>query len=136
MDRSGDAIQHDQQGSSGMLMDFPGVGDAHGAIQTDGLAGPSQESNTERRRIESRLNGFNPKDNRAWKAITEQFGVQIKQPELLSIATLVAENANIKLDRDAKRRKTVLIKWFDEHWDVIQKFIHFVVLEDRGEDGN
>ena len=136
MDRNSDAIQHDQQGSSGMLIDFPGVGDAHGAIQTDGLTGPSQESNTERRRIESRLNGFNPKDNRAWKAITEQFGVQIKQPELLSIATLVAENANIKLDRDAKRRKTVLIKWFDEHWDVIHKFIGYVVLEDRGEDGN
>lgn len=89
-----------------------------------------QEQNKEKERIADRLNGFNPKDNIAWREITNRFGNNIKQPELLSIAQVLASSANIKLDRDAKRRKTVLIKWFLENWSAIQPFLDFVVLED------
>ena len=84
----------------------------------------------EKERIASRLSGFNPKDNMVWHEITQRFGASIKQPELLSIATVLAQNANIKLDRDAKRRKSVLIKWFEENWAVIKPFLDYVVLED------
>lgn len=88
------------------------------------------EGNKEKERITNRLNGFNPKDNSAWREITNRFGNNIKQPELLSIATVLASNANIKLDRDAKRRKSVLIKWFEENWKAILPFLDYVVLED------
>ncbi|OHT05398.1 hypothetical protein TRFO_06001 [Tritrichomonas foetus] len=88
------------------------------------------EGNKEKERINSRLNGFNPKDNPAWREITQRFGNNIKQPELLSIATVLANNASLKLDRDAKRRKSVLIKWFEENWSAIQPFLDYVVLED------
>ena len=84
----------------------------------------------EKERIASRLSGFNPKDNMVWHEITQRFGASIKQPELLSIATVLAQNANIKLDRDAKRRKSVLVKWFEENWAVIKPFLDYVVLED------
>lgn len=89
------------------------------------------EPNQEKKRIANRLNGFNAKDNHVWREITQRFGVNIKQPELLSIAQVVATNANIKLDRDAKRRKTVLIKWFEENWSAISPFLAYVVLEDQ-----
>ena len=92
---------------------------------------PNEQATTkEKERIASRLSGFNPKDNMVWHEITQKFGASIKQPELLSIATVLAQNANVKLDRDAKRRKSVLIKWFEENWAAIKPFLDYVVLED------
>jgi hypothetical protein len=91
----------------------------------------SGDPNKERDRIATRLNGFNSKDNIAWKTIAQRFGQNIKQAELLSMAEVVASQANIKLDRDAKRRKSVLIKWFEENWVAIEPFLQYVVLEDQ-----
>ena len=92
---------------------------------------PERLSTTkEKERIADRLSGFNPKDNMVWHEITQRFGSTIKQPELLSIATVLAQNANIKLDRDAKRRKSVLVKWFEENWTIIKPYLDYVVLED------
>ena len=93
---------------------------------------PANDGNVtkEKERIASRLGNFNPKDNIVWREITQRFGASIKQPELLSIATVLAQNANVKLDRDAKRRKSVLIKWFEENWVAIHPFLDYVVLEE------
>ena len=100
------------------------AGDASKLFNTE------QSTTKEKERIASRLSGFNPKDNIVWHEITQRFGASIKQPELLSIATVLAQNANVKLDRDAKRRKSVLIKWFEENWAAIHPFLDYVVLED------
>lgn len=97
------------------------------AEQPQGL---SEMATREKNRIAQRLQGFNPKDNQAWYQITQKFGTNIKQPELLSIAQVCSSSAGIKLDRDAKRRKSVLIKWFEENWAQIQPFLNYVVLED------
>ena len=126
--------------------------DSHGAHPTYGatdqmevinfdLAGnmgiaPQQTSNAERQRINQRLNGFNAKDNEPWKEITQRFGANIKQPELLSIANVLSQSANVKLDRDAKRRKKVLIKWFAENWEAIKPFLDYIVLEDNNSPKN
>jgi hypothetical protein len=88
-----------------------------------------QDANPGKKRIASRLDGFNPKDTPAWREITRRFGASIKQPELVSIASVLAQSTNIKLDRDAKRRKAVLIKWFEENWTTIEPFLDYVVLE-------
>jgi len=93
-----------------------------------------ERSAKEKERIAGRLSGFNPKDNNAWREITQRFGANIKQPELLSIAQVLSSHANIKLDRDAKRRKAVLLKWFEENWLTIKPFLEFVVLEDSRPD--
>mgnify|MGYP003091364060 CR=1 FL=1 len=84
----------------------------------------------EKARISERLKDFNPRENDAWKKITQKFGPNIKQPELISIASVLANQAKIKLDRDAKRRKSVLIKWFQEHWNDISCYLDYVVLEE------
>ena len=90
----------------------------------------SHENSREKDRISERMAGFNPKDNDVWRRITAKFGPNIKQPELLSIANVLAQNCNVKLDRDAKRRKSVLIKWFEENWVTISPYLDYVVLED------
>ena len=90
----------------------------------------SHEASKEKDRISERMAGFNPKDNEVWRTITAKFGPNIKQPELLSIAMVLSTNCNIKLDRDAKRRKSVLIKWFEENWATLAPYLDYVVLED------
>jgi hypothetical protein len=92
--------------------------------------GNVQEGSKEKERISDRLKDFNPKDSPVWQEITRRFGKNLKQPELLSMANVLAGNANIKLDRDAKRRKAVLLKWFEENWAVIQPYLEYVVFED------
>ena len=84
----------------------------------------------ERKRVEMRLNGFDYKNSDAWQIICERFGPTLSQSELLSIAQVIAFHAKIKLDREAKRRKEVLIKWFQENIVEIMPFLNRLVLED------
>ena len=92
------------------------------------------QMNQERFRIAIRLAGFDPKDNIVTKEITRRFGSNIKQGELINIAEVIAEHAKIKLDRDARRRKNVLLKWFEEHWAQIKPYLDWIVLEDTKDD--
>ena len=90
--------------------------------------------NDEKKRIAMRMNGFDAKDNRVWAEIARRFGPTVKQGELTNIAQVIANHAGIKLDRDAKRRKCVLLKWFDENWEKIQPFLDYVILASDDED--
>jgi hypothetical protein len=80
-------------------------------------------------RVRRRTEGFNWKHSRAWGQLTSIYGMKLSQHELVSIGDLVAEKLEIKLDRDARRRKTVMIKWFEENWGLIQPLLHLVVLD-------
>lgn len=61
--------------------------------------------------------------------VTQFSGTMIKQNELLSIAKCVSEKTSVELDREAKRRKSVLLKWFDDNWDQILPTLQFVRLD-------
>jgi hypothetical protein len=63
--------------------------------------------------------------------ITDSFGSNLNQAELLSIAEVLAFRLNLKVDRGAKRRKEVLIKWYDENWDRIAPIWQQLALEDN-----
>jgi hypothetical protein len=89
------------------------------------------EPTREKERIAVRLSGFNARENDAWKEMTRRFGSSIKHPELLTMAEALAKQAKLMLDRDAKRRKTVLIKWFEENWEAIRPHLDQVAFEDR-----
>ena len=91
-------------------------------------------SELERRKVDERLRGFSLKTSRAWQEICSRFGSNLNQTELLSIAEVLGAQIGVKVDREAKRRKEVLIKWFDENLAVILPYFSKMVLEDR--DGN
>jgi predicted oxidoreductase len=61
------------------------------------------------------------------------YGPKLSHDELVSIGALAANALQIKLDRDARRRKPVMIKWFEEHWIQIQPILWSIKLE-RTED--
>lgn len=54
-----------------------------------------------------------------WRKLENQFG-SMNQFELLGVAEMLAKKGGIVVDRDARRRKTVLLCWFCENWDAIK----------------
>lgn len=85
----------------------------------------------ERERVQKRVDGFKWKRSTAWKRLTASYGPHLKHEELLSIADLVAKKLDIRLDRDARRRKIVLVKWFEENWGAVEPLLSKIVLEDE-----
>lgn len=87
----------------------------------------------EKQRIHERLRGFNVKSNFVVEELTRRFGSDVKQGELVDVALAISEKADIRLDRDAKRRKAVLFKWFEENWQTIQPYLDYIIIEDPPE---
>ena len=85
----------------------------------------------ERERVKKRVNGFEWRDSEVWIALTARFGQKLNHEELISIADLIASHTNLKIDRDAKRRKIVLLKWFEEHWNIVRPLLPVIILEDE-----
>lgn len=48
---------------------------------------------------------------------------------LLTIAQVFEKEYNIKLDREAKRRKPALLKWYFEHWELIQSLPIIILIK-------
>jgi hypothetical protein len=98
--------------------------------QVHGSAPPDAGQSEERERVQRRIEGFNWQKSFAWFHLCCMYGPKLKQDELLSIADILAKKLEIKLDRDARRRKAVMIKWFEENWIRIRHLLPFIVLDD------
>lgn len=92
-----------------------------------------QQSSTsdDKEKVKKLLEGFEQENSEAWRTICNRFGSQVKQPPLLEIATMISNHFGITLGRQARRRKSVLIKWFHDNWGIISPEIDkFRVEED------
>ncbi|OHS96257.1 hypothetical protein TRFO_37587 [Tritrichomonas foetus] len=78
---------------------------------------------------------FEFKKCEAFKQITEvYFYPTIRQSELVSISTVLANACELRVDRDAKRRKDLLYKWFEDHWDQIEPHLkHLIAFNKEGD---
>ena len=63
------------------------------------------------------------------KRIQDLLGQRLTCPELLSVAQIISRKTSLQLNRECKRRKIVLLKWFDENWDRISPIIANLKLE-------
>lgn len=88
-----------------------------------------QGQSEEVRRVQNRINGFHWKNSQAWAVLSCLYGDRTTQAELVEIARLVSQKAGITLDRDAQRRKIVIIKWFEENLPIVQPLLPSIVLE-------
>lgn len=77
--------------------------------------------------------GFDAKECNAWRLITEKLGPKVSKQELLSIGRVISHELNIPLTREYKRRKIMMIKWFDENIDKIENFFrnNLIVVDDN-----
>jgi hypothetical protein len=98
------------------------------SARRDPVAPGAVGTSRELERIEERIRGFNWKRSWVWIHLTSVYGPKLTQEELVSLADLIASALHIKLDRDARRRKTVMIKWFEENWLRIRPILPYMVL--------
>ncbi|KAH0794177.1 hypothetical protein GPJ56_001924 [Histomonas meleagridis] len=84
----------------------------------------NSEFSEETIRIATRLRNFDWKKSRPWKEIQRIFGSSISLAELKILSSNLAKDAQITQDRDAKRRKSVMIKWMDENWELLSPHLH------------
>jgi hypothetical protein len=98
----------------------------------------SGQDEREKSFISEKLRGFVPTESLAWAGLTELFGKDISQEQLQSLAQIMSGLTHFDLSREFKRRKQMLIKWFDENWDVIGPLIQerISVVSDKGEELN
>jgi hypothetical protein len=79
-----------------------------------------------------RLRNFDSENCPAMVLLTELFGTAINATDLVSLAETCSYYLDIYLDREAKRRKSVLLKWFDENLLQLGPFLReHVVVETR-----
>jgi hypothetical protein len=93
---------------------------------------PKSAISSEIERIQRRVDGFAWKESVIWTYLCWRFGPKLNQDELVSIGKLVAGTLGIELDRDARRRKCVMMKWFEEHWIEIEPLLWNITLEQVG----
>jgi hypothetical protein len=83
----------------------------------------------EKLRISKRVENWSVDRSQVWKKLQEIFGEKIQLNALLCVASQLSEQAGVILDRDAKRRKNILVKWFEEHWESLSPHLDRWVAE-------
>ena len=82
--------------------------------------------------VETKLKNFDLASSRAWAKLTARFGPKITQEELLSLAQICSIHTQIDLHREFKRRKKMLIIWFEEHFETVWPFIeNSLIITDK-----
>ena len=88
----------------------------------------SIQTTHERLRIDDRIRNFEYEESEAWAELRKRGWDQLRQAELLSIALLLSMKLKVPIDREAKRRKNVLVKWFDENLAELRMKMDYVSL--------
>jgi hypothetical protein len=94
---------------------------------------PGSWTSEEVMRISKRTENWTPEGSEVWRTLQNIFGERIQLHALLDVAIRLSQEAGITLDRDAKRRKNVLIKWFEEHWDKIYPLLNQWIMNHQAE---
>jgi hypothetical protein len=79
-------------------------------------------------RVLQRTRGWTWQRSHAWAQLTLAYGPKVTQEELVSLAELISRQLRIRLDRDARRRKSVMIMWFEENWWQIWPWLRYLTL--------
>ncbi|MDR1366004.1 MAG: hypothetical protein LBJ03_02845 [Holosporales bacterium] len=81
--------------------------------------------------IHHRLAGFDAESSDTWERLRRHYG-NASSRELFSIGCVIAQMAQIPSpDRNCRRSKAVLVKWFYENGGVVEPFLDSVKLIDR-----
>ena len=70
-----------------------------------------------------RMANWDMRNSNAFKYLNEKLGGDTSLYNCRVLAQVIQAYTGIQLDREASRRKTVCIKWFDENLDVVKDFI-------------
>lgn len=98
------------------------------ASMTGPIRRTAPQAAAERNRIDERIKDFDYERSTAWFELQRRGWDRLNQAELLRIAQILGTKTGISIDREAKRRKGVLVKWFDENMDLLGPKMGFIKL--------
>jgi hypothetical protein len=85
---------------------------------------------SERDIAEFRLGAFQADHSRAAQRLHALYPHgDLTRRSLYSFASLLGALAGVKLARDFTRRKDLLVKWFDDHFDALEPYLRFFELD-------
>jgi hypothetical protein len=92
----------------------------------------TSQGDKETKLVSHRLRGFNRTYCASQRLFDELYGPLIHGMDILTLARICAHYLHLYLDREAFRRLTCRIKWFEEHLDAIEPFLrsHVVMVDD------
>ena len=89
------------------------------------------KSSSDKKKVQQILKGFDPNISEAVMYLKTKYG-DLKQYEYLQIAEYCTEKIpSLTLDRESKRRKEVLLKWFDENFSILKPVLDDIVVENE-----
>ncbi|KAK8886980.1 hypothetical protein M9Y10_038015 [Tritrichomonas musculus] len=90
-----------------------------------------KQTTIERLKLQKRRQSGNCdiKNSLAFKKLQQKGWDKFNQKELRSIAQVISKKSGISLDREAKRRREILLTWFDENFEYIKKHMDCITLE-------
>lgn len=83
----------------------------------------------EKERIMQKLAGFEYRSSMAWHTLMQLYGPDVKRSSLCEIAKFISRTQGLKMDRDSKRRKDVLIKWYHDNWASVFPMLPYIKIE-------
>jgi hypothetical protein len=84
---------------------------------------PTPQQKYEKEWLQQEMKGFEPEKSEAWKFLAGRYGEKISKDELLSLGQVAAMELGITLVRDYKRRKSTMIKWFQDNLTRLRPFL-------------
>jgi hypothetical protein len=87
----------------------------------------------EREEIMNRVRDFDMTKSPAFRAFQQRQLTSRKFAEIISICEVLADQANVPMDRETKRRKPVLFKWLDTNWTRLEPCLQFLTLVCEGD---
>jgi hypothetical protein len=89
----------------------------------------------DRRRIAKRRQDFKVQESSAWILLRERFGYRLTAPVLRTIAAVVGRWTGEGPDREARRRKEILVKWLEDRFEVLVQVVPSLILIQNVDDG-
>jgi hypothetical protein len=86
----------------------------------------------ERKSLNNRMKGLH-KVPSPWNHVLEERGlINMRFSEIVALVEVMANSVGLPMDRECKRRKTVLFEWVDHHWAVLAPVLPLLSLEFEG----
>jgi hypothetical protein len=87
----------------------------------------------ERRLIDDRIRNFDVNHSKPFVFFQERGWGDLKFPELKSICEVLSQKGRVPMDREAKRRKSVLFKWLEDNWVQLRPLVEELKLVFEGQ---
>lgn len=95
----------------------------------EGVDFPNRSVLTEKEVADMSLGDFVVEGSKGKMFIDQISTIPMTRAALITIAQTLATLAGIKFKRNSMRRVALVIKWFDENYDAILPFQHFIKLD-------